>query len=65
MSLGGDDKASHLFVQAWSEDWEDMQIKSSGDDRFAVTFTTKYDGVKFHDVHCPLNGFKGEVNVSP
>ena len=47
---------THLF-RAWYKDWESMKMKSTGDDWFAA-----YEGLKFHDINGPLNGFFSAVN---
>ena len=39
-----------------------MQLKSTGDDRFAVALTAKDGGLKFHDIEGPHNGFSEAVN---
>jgi hypothetical protein len=51
----------HLF-RAWYEGSESLQLKSTGDDRFAAALTAKYGGLKFYDIDSPLNGFPSVVN---
>ena len=50
------------MFRAWYEGWESLQLKSTGDDRFAAALTAKYGGLKFHDIDGPLNGFSEAVN---
>jgi hypothetical protein len=50
------------LFRAWCEGWESLQLKSTGDEWFAVALTVKYGGLKFHDIDGPLNGFSEAVN---
>jgi hypothetical protein len=50
------------LFRAWYEGWESLQLKSTGDDRFAAALTAKYGGLKFYDIDGPLNGFPSAVN---
>ncbi len=38
-----------MNFRAWYEGWEDAQINSTGNDRFAATLSAKYGGLQFHD----------------
>ena len=50
------------MLTAWYEGWKSLQLKSTGDDRFAAALTAKCGGLKFHDIDGPLNGFSEAVN---
>ena len=53
--------ATRIF-RAWYESWEDAQLNSAGDDRFAAALSAKYGGLKFHDEDGVQQGFDGPVN---
>ena len=53
--------ATRIF-RAWYEGWEDAQLNSSGDDRFAAALSAKYGGLRFHDEDGEQQGFDGPVS---
>jgi len=50
------------IFRAWYRVWEDAQLNSAGNDRFAAALSVKYGGLKFYDEDGAQQGFDGPVN---